>query len=53
MIKSLARRYVASSSPVRQNLIVNHGIDPSLIELIPVFHSYRRVNRGKSRRLPP
>ena len=36
-IKSLARRYVASSSPVRQNLIVNHGIDPSLIEFISYF----------------
>ena len=36
-IKSLARRYVAMSAPVRQNLIVNHGIDPSRIELIPSF----------------
>ena len=36
-IKSLARRYIAMSSPVRQNLIVTHGIDPSLIELIPSF----------------
>ena len=36
-IKSLARRYVAMSSPVRQNLIANHGIDPSMIELISSF----------------
>ena len=36
-IKSLARRYVAMSAPVRQNLIVNHGIDSSMIELIPSF----------------
>jgi glycosyltransferase involved in cell wall biosynthesis len=36
-IRSLARRYVAMSAPVRQNLVANHGIDPSLIECIPSF----------------
>jgi glycosyltransferase involved in cell wall biosynthesis len=36
-IKSLARRYVAMSRPVRENLVANHGIDPALIELIPSF----------------
>jgi glycosyltransferase involved in cell wall biosynthesis len=36
-IKSLARRYVAVSRPVRENLVANHGIDPSLIECISSF----------------
>ncbi len=36
-IKALARRYVAMSSAVRQNLVANHGIEPSLIETIPSF----------------
>ena len=36
-IKSLARRYVAMSRPVRENLVSNHGINPALIELIPSF----------------
>ena len=36
-IKALAWRYVAMSSPVRQNLLANHGIEPALIEFIPSF----------------
>ena len=56
-IKSLARRYVAMSRPVRQNLIANHGIDPALIELIPSFlpideslAAKRDDHRGRMRR---
>jgi glycosyltransferase involved in cell wall biosynthesis len=36
-IKSLARRYVAASPCVRDNLIARHGVDESLIETIPSF----------------
>jgi glycosyltransferase involved in cell wall biosynthesis len=36
-IKSLARRYVAASPPVRDNLIARHGVDQSLIETVPSF----------------
>ena len=36
-IKALARRYVAASDPVRENLVARHDVDPSLIETIPEF----------------
>jgi glycosyltransferase involved in cell wall biosynthesis len=36
-IKSCASRYIAISSPVRQNLILSHDINPSLIDLVPSF----------------
>jgi glycosyltransferase involved in cell wall biosynthesis len=35
--RSIAQRYIAVSSPVKENLIVNHGIDSSMIEVIPSF----------------
>lgn len=36
-VKALARRYVAASPPVRENLVARHGVDRSLIETIPEF----------------
>lgn len=36
-IKSLARKYIAASEAVRQNLISRHGIDPSQIVTFPTF----------------
>jgi glycosyltransferase involved in cell wall biosynthesis len=38
-LKSRAQRYIAVSTAVRDNLISAHGIDPSLIEVIPPFIS--------------
>ena len=34
-VKALARRYVAASPPVRENLVARHGVDASIIEDIP------------------
>lgn len=34
-LKALAQHYVATSLPVRRNLITSHGIEPALIDLIP------------------
>ena len=36
VIKSLAQRYIAVSRSVQENLITNHGVDSSLIDIIPV-----------------
>jgi glycosyltransferase involved in cell wall biosynthesis len=37
VLKSVAQRYVASTTPVKKNLVKNHGIEPSQIELLPNF----------------
>jgi glycosyltransferase involved in cell wall biosynthesis len=37
LLKTMASRFIAASSPVRQNLIDTHCVDPSLIELVPAF----------------
>ena len=35
-IKSLARRYIAVSRSVQENLVTRHGVDGSMIDIIPV-----------------